>query len=198
MPFRLILASSSPYRRELLERFKIPFEVVVPAVDETPFEHEKPDVLAMRLGAEKCSVVARQYPNAWVIGSDQVASSEGVLFGKPGNHERALEQLKALQGKQLDLFTSLAVWNPNTQGLECAIDYAQLRFSTLPETVLDAYLKADQPYQCAASAKIESMGVGLLDSLQTSDPTAIIGLPLIALTKILRAGGIDVLASSMI
>ncbi len=191
---RFILASGSSYRRELLERLRLSFEVIVPNVNETPLNGETASVLASRLGAEKCLAVAKHHAAAWVIGSDQVASCEGQFFGKPGTHERALEQLKLLRGKSLDLHTAMSVWNPKKQMLENVIDYTRLKMADLPEASLEAYLFADQPYQCAASAKIESMGIGLLDELQTSDPTAIIGLPLIALVKILRANGVDVFA----
>lgn len=192
MAFRLILASGSSYRRELLMRFRLPFEVIVPGVDETALVDEAPDALAVRLGREKCLAVARQNLEAWVIGSDQVASAAGQVFGKPGNHERALDQLKRLQGTSMDLFTSMSIWNPVAQKIESILDHTRLKFAVLPEAALEAYLRADQPYQCAASAKIESMGIGLLDELQTNDPTAIIGLPLIALTKILRSEGVNV------
>ncbi|MES2205658.1 MAG: Maf family nucleotide pyrophosphatase [Pseudomonadota bacterium] len=192
MKNRFILASGSQYRRELLERLRLSFEVIVPNIDETPLNGETASALAARLGAEKCLAVAQHHTEAWVIGSDQVASCEGQFFGKPGTHECALEQLKTLRGKTLDLHTAMSVWNPKKQCLEHVIDHTRLKMADLPGASFDAYLRADQPYQCAASAKIESMGIGLLDELQTNDPTAIIGLPLIALVKLLRVNGVDV------
>jgi septum formation protein len=195
MELHVVLASGSLYRKILLERLKIPFEVCVPHIDESPYEGELPEHLARRLGEEKCLAVAQRYPESWVIGSDQVAYAEGQIFGKPYTHDKALEQLRFLQGKTLTLFTSLAVWLPHKQSVQTIVDCTELRYATLPDRVLEAYLKQDQPYDCAASSKIESMGVVLLEQLTTSDPDAIMGLPLIALNCLFRAEGMPIFLS---
>jgi septum formation protein len=198
MAFRLILASTSPYRRALLERFKVPFECIAPEVDESTYSGEAHEALAQRLALEKCQRVSERYPDAWVIGSDQVASSNGRLFGKPGNHQTALEQLRALSGQTLHLLTAMCVWNPVERKMYSVLDRTQLHYASLEDAVLESYLLAEKPYDCAASSKIETLGIALLEGMQTEDPTAVIGLPLIALSKLFRAAGVELLKQAIL
>jgi septum formation protein len=190
--FRLILASSSPYRRELLSRLQLPFEVMVPDLDESPLAGESPEATALRLARAKAEAIAqRAGPNAVVIGSDQVATLDGLQIGKPGNHANALAQLQLMRGRLVTFHTALCVWDAR------AADPVQLinvqTFVTvrdLPDAELDAYLHIEQPYDCAGSAKNEGLGIALLEEIDSSDPTALTGLPLIALTSMLRRAGL--------
>ncbi|MDQ2139691.1 Maf family nucleotide pyrophosphatase [Alcaligenaceae bacterium A4P071] len=186
---RLILASSSRYRREMLGRLGIPFASVAPDVDETPHSGEPPHALALRLSIEKAQTVAKRYPGAIVIGSDQVATIDGTPLGKPGNFERAREQLRSMSGRTVDFHSALAV--TDGEQIEHADIVTQCRFRKLSEAAIEAYLNKEQPYDTAGSAKAEGLGIALMSGMTSDDPTAIIGLPLIALTGMLARFGLD-------
>ena len=183
----LILASTSKYRRELLERLRIPFEVISPKVDETPLAGESTLDLALRLAYAKAAAVSKEHPNTWVIGSDQVADLCGAAIGKPGNFERALAQLQLMRGQTVTFQTALCLMKGDIQTTVCVP--TEVSFRKLPDSVLEAYLLAEEPYDCAGSAKSEGLGISLLESIKSDDPTALIGLPLIALTGLLRDAG---------
>lgn len=189
----LILASSSPYRRALLERLRLPFDVVVPNLDETPRANETPAETALRLAAEKAHAVARQRPQAIVIGSDQVATFDGRQIGKPGTHERALEQLRAMRGKQVEFHSALCVQDGIGGPSLCADVVTRVRFRDLPDAFLEAYLRAEKPYDVAGSAKSEGLGIVLLAAIESDDPTALVGLPLIRLCGMLGELGVDLM-----
>jgi len=183
----LILASTSVYRRELLERLRIPFEVVAPKVDETPLTGESTLDLALRLAQAKAAAVAKEYPDAWVIGSDQVADLCGAAIGKPGNFERALAQLQLMRGQMVTFHTALCLMKGEIQ-MTLSVP-TEVRFRKLADDILENYLLAEEPYDCAGSAKSEGLGISLLESIKSDDPTALIGLPLIALSGLLRDAG---------
>lgn len=186
-PKKLILASTSVYRRELLERLRIPFEIIAPQVDETPLLGESTLDLALRLATAKATAVARDHPNAWVIGSDQVADLCGAAIGKPGNFERAMAQLQLMQGATVVFHTALCLMHGNSQ-TTLSIP-TEVTFLKVSDEVLEAYLHAEEPYDCAGSAKSEGLGISLLKTIRSDDPTALIGLPLIALSSLLRDAG---------
>ena len=190
----IVLASTSRYRRELLERLRFPFDVEAPHVDETALPSETPRETALRLARDKAAAVAARFPGAIVIGSDQTVDAGGVSLGKPISHEAALAQLQALQGRTAVFYTALAVIGPTSGQRSGRLHSHHVKFRNLPKEKLEAYLRADQPYDCAGAAKIESLGIVLIESVESSDPTALIGLPLIRLTSMLSAAGIDVLA----
>lgn len=187
----IVLASTSPYRRMLLERLAEPFEVVAPAVDETPAAGETPLGLALRLAEAKATAVAARRPRDVVIGSDQVAELDGEAIGKPNEHGAALAQLQKMQGRTLVFHTALAVVADGRVQLDSVP--TTVKFRRLPDAALEAYLRHDRPYDCAGAAKIESLGIALVEHVEADDPTALIGLPLIKLTTMLQAAGIDVL-----
>ena len=189
----LILGSTSVYRRELLARLRIPFTVESPQVDETPMPDERPATLAQRLAMEKALAVARRFPGSVVIGCDQVADLEGSALGKPGTHARAVEQLKAMRGKVVVFQTALAVVCLESGFSEPALAPVKVKFRDLSDTEIEAYLLAEQPYDCAGSAKSEGLGISLLDWIDNDDPTALIGLPLIRTCRLLRAAGVHLL-----
>lgn len=191
---QLILASSSRYRRAMLERLRIPFESISPDVDETPHPGETPAALALRLSIAKAQAVAGKHPGSIVIGSDQVATIDGAPIGKPGNFERAQQQLRQLSGRVVEFHSALAV--TDGQRIEQADIITYCHFRTLSEATIDAYLRAEQPFDTAGSAKAESLGIALMESMRSDDPTAIIGLPLIALTGMLSRFGLDPLRSA--
>jgi septum formation protein len=186
----LILASTSKYRRELLERLCIPFTVVSPKVDETPLTGESTLDLALRLAHAKAAVVAKEHPQAWVIGSDQVADLCGAAIGKPGNFERALAQLQLMRGATVTFQTALCLMKGDTQTTLCVP--TEVTFRKLPDSILESYLLAEEPYDSAGSAKSEGLGISLLEAIKSDDPTALIGLPLIALTGLLRDAGFSI------
>jgi septum formation protein len=189
---RLILASSSPYRRELLSRLGIPFDTVSPDIDETALAGEAPEATALRLARAKAQAVAARAPGSVVIGSDQVATLDGAQIGKPGNHVHALAQLQAMRGRRVIFHTALCLWDSRDgAALPEQSENVQVfvRFRDLPDAELDAYLRIEQPYDCAGSAKNEGLGIALLERIDSSDPTALTGLPLIALTGMLRRAG---------
>ena len=186
----LILASTSVYRRELLERLRIPFEVISPKVDETPLTGESTLELALRLAHAKAAAIAKEHPNAWVIGSDQVADLCGAAIGKPGNFERALAQLQLMRGQTVTFHTALCFMKGDTQTTLNVP--TEVTFHKLSDDILESYLLAEEPYDCAGSAKSEGLGISLLESIKSDDPTALIGLPLIALSTLLRNAGFTI------
>jgi septum formation protein len=187
----LVLGSTSRYRRELLQRLRLPFEVLAPEVDETPEPGETPAALAQRLALAKARAVAAQRPDAIVIGSDQVADLDGAPLGKPGDHERAVAQLRRMSGQTVLFQTALAVVCQET-GFE-AVELAVVRvlFRELDDATIERYLRAEQPYDCAGSAKSEGLGIALLERIDNDDPTALIGLPLIHTARLLRLAGLQ-------
>lgn len=190
---RLILASSSPFRRELLSRLMIPFEVVVPDVDETPHLGESPERLVERLAISKAQAVAAKHPNTLVIGSDQVAVYNGAIVGKPHTHERAVAQLKAASGRTVVLHTGLALVNSATGRVQSAVVPYRVVFRALTDAQIENYLRKEQPYHCAGSVKSEGLGVALLDRFEGDDPATLIGLPLIRLIRMLENEGLTVI-----
>ena len=186
----LILASTSRYRRELLERLRIPFQALAPDTDETPLPGEAPAALAERLALAKAHALAARFPDAVVIGADQVADVDGVAIGKPGNHERAVEQLRAMSGRAIVFHTALAVVRAATGFAEVRRVPVTVRFRPLADAEIEFYLRTEQPYDCAGSAKCETLGIALLDAIESDDPTALIGLPLIQTCALLRAAGL--------
>ena len=188
---QLVLGSSSRYRRELMSRLMLPFEVAVPDVDETPLRGELPADLAMRLALAKAKVVSERFPQAIVIGSDQVADLDGQGVGKPGDHERATAQLRAMRGRIVVFQTAVAVVCAATGFAESALVPVTVRMRALSDAAIERYLRAETPYDCAGSAKIETLGIALVDSVASDDPTALIGLPLIRTCELLRRAGID-------
>lgn len=192
---RLILASTSPYRRELLSRLRLPFEVAAPGVDETAQPREAPAALAARLALAKAQAVAATHPDAIVIGSDQVAELDGTTIGKPGTHERAVEQLRRMSGRAVLFHTAVAVVEATSGQVAQAVVAVTVRFRPLGDREIEAYLRAERPYDCAGSAKSEGLGVALLESIESEDPTALVGLPLIRTCALLRAVGLDPLGA---
>ena len=186
----LVLGSTSVYRRELLQRLRLPFTVMAPEVDETPQPHEAPDALALRLALAKAHAVAAQQPEAVVIGSDQVADLAGHALGKPGTHERATEQLRLMSGHSVVFQTAVAVVCHATGFAQALLAAVEVRFRPLSDAEIERYLRAEQPYDCAGSAKSEGLGISLLDAIHSDDPTALIGLPLIRTCHLLRAAGL--------
>jgi len=186
----LVLASSSAYRKELLSRLQLPFEVAVPDIDETPQPGETPSATALRLAREKAAAVAAKIPGAIVIGSDQVATLDDEQIGKPGNHANALAQLQKMRGREVIFHTALCVWDGRNNSAQVENIQTIVKFRDLPDDELDAYLRIEQPYDCAGSAKNEALGIAILERIDSSDPTALTGLPLIALTGMLRNLGV--------
>ncbi len=189
---RLILGSSSVYRQELLGRLRIPFDVCSPQIDETPLPQEKADKTAVRLAEAKSRAAAAGFTNAIVIGADQVAVLEGVQLGKPLNHSNAVKQLQAARGKEVMFHTALCLFNSRNGNIQTRLVPSRVRFRNLSDRQIENYLDKEQPYHCAGSAKAEGLGIALLESIQSDDPTALIGLPLIALVDMLSKEGIEI------
>lgn len=189
----LVLGSTSRYRRELLGRLHLPFDVAAPEVDETPRAGETPRALAQRLALAKAHAVAGRHPGAVVIGSDQVADLDGEPLGKPGDHARAVEQLRRMRGRTVVFQTALSVVCLQTGFEQSDIAPVQVRFRDLSDAEIETYLRIEQPYDCAGSAKSEGLGIALLDAIENDDPTALVGLPLIRTCRLLRAAGLKVL-----
>ena len=186
----LILRSTSRYRKELLSRLKIPFESVAPNVDETPHNQESPKDLALRLALAKARAVALKNPEAVVIGSDQVADLEGMPLGKPGNHTNAILQLQRMRGKTVIFQTALSVVCIASGYERTDLAAVKVKFRDLSDAEIESYLRAEEPYDCAGSAKSEGLGIALLESIENDDPTALIGLPLIRTCQMLREAGV--------
>lgn len=189
----LILGSTSVYRRELLARLRVPFTVESPHVDETPLPQETPADLAQRLALAKARAVSARHPNAVVIGSDQVADLDGLALGKPGNHARATQQLATMSGRVVVFQTAIAVVCADSGFCQEALAAVRVHFRHLDASEIENYLRAEQPYDCAGSAKSEGLGIALLDRIESDDPTALVGLPLIRTASLLRAAGIALL-----
>lgn len=192
---RLILGSSSIYRKELLSRLHLPFDVMVPDIDETPSSNESPDATASRLAQQKAIFIGKQAPNSLVIGSDQVATLDGEQIGKPGTHAKALKQLQKMRGRKVVFHTALCLLDTRIDLTSPRIQLENIQtfvtFRDLPDAELDAYLRIEQPYDCAGSAKNEGLGIAIIEKIESSDPSALTGLPLIALTTMLRRVGIN-------
>jgi septum formation protein len=189
----VILGSTSRYRKELLSRLQIPFDTAAPDVDETPHPNESPKDLAMRLALAKAHAVALKNPQAVVIGSDQVADLEGEPLGKPGNHANATLQLQRMRGKTVIFQTALSVVCLTTRFEKTDLAAVKVKFRDLSDSEIESYLLAEEPYDCAGSAKSEGLGIALLESIESDDPTALIGLPLIRTCLMLREAGVNIL-----
>ncbi len=190
---RLILASSSTYRKELLSRLQLPFITAIPDIDENATTGEKPEQTALRLARQKAEAIARKHPQALIIGSDQVATLDGEQIGKPGNHDNALKQLIKMRGRRVIFHTALCLLdNRDASAPVIQLENIQtlVSFRDLSDAELDAYLRIEQPYDCAGSAKNEGLGIAILEKIESSDPTALTGLPMIALTNMLRRAGV--------
>lgn len=198
MPQRplLILGSTSRYRRELLDRLRMPFSAVAPNVDETPHPDEAPAALALRLALAKARDVAARHPGAVVIGSDQVADLDGQPVGKPGNHTNAVAQLRAMRGRTIVFQTAVAVVRTDTAYERVQLAPVTVRFRALSDDEIEHYLLTEQPYDCAGSAKCETLGIALLEAIESDDPTALVGLPLIRTCAMLREAGLNPLQST--
>ena len=190
---RLVLGSTSRYRRELMQRLCIPFDVAAPDVDETPQDGESPHDLACRLALAKARAVAALHPDAVVIGSDQVADLDGEPLGKPGTHERAVAQLRRMRGRTVVFQTAVAVVCQDTGFAQTDLAAVRVVFRNLSDAEIENYLRTEQPYDCAGSAKSEGLGIALLESINNDDPTALVGLPLIRTCRMLRAAGLPIL-----
>lgn len=190
MAGRLLLASTSPYRRELLQRLRLPFECLSPGVEETPLPGEAPAALALRLAMAKADAVHARQPDAWVIGSDQVADLDGRVLGKPGDFETASAQLRAMSGREVAFHTALCVAGPGFR--EHAVDTTRVRLRELDDDEIARYLRAEPALDCAGSFKAEGLGIALFDAIDSRDPTALVGLPLIATARLLRKAGFSV------
>lgn len=185
----LLLASTSSYRRGLLDRLRLPFSVQAPGVDETPVPGESPLALSERLAVAKAMAVARTHPQAWVIGSDQVAECDGQALGKPGAQAPAQTQLRRLSGRRVQFHTALCLHRGASATTLRHVDLTVVSFRELDEGTIARYLDAERPYDCAGSFKSEGLGIALFDAIHSEDPTALVGLPLIALTRMLRSAG---------
>lgn len=198
----IILASSSPYRAELLARLQLPFQAAAPDIDETPLANEAPEQTALRLAQQKAASLSAQFPDTIIIGSDQVATLDGLQIGKPGNHENALKQLQLMRGREVIFHTALCVLDnrkanlTNSLRLQSHNCQTRVQFRDLSDAELDAYLRIEQPYDCAGSAKNEGLGIAITASIHSTDPTSLTGLPLISLCDMLRQLGVQFFTSS--
>jgi MAF protein len=191
----LILASSSPFRRELLSRLGLEFSSISPDIDEKALPDEPPERLVTRLAETKAREIAKTHQGALIIGSDQVAVTDGIIMGKPGNHKRALQQLNHLSGKRVSFLTGLCLLNSATGHHQICCEPFHVIFRVLQQQEIENYLLKEQPYHCAGSFKSEGLGISLFERLEGDDPNALIGLPLIRLITMLRNEGVDVLAA---
>lgn len=187
---RIVLASTSPYRRALLERLRLPFEVKAPAVDEAALPDEPAPATALRLAQAKARTVARSFRDALIIGCDQVAALDGTCLGKPGNHQNAVAQLKAMRGKDVLFHTALALLNTESGAMRTAEVPTTVRFRAYSDREIERYLELERPYDCTGSAKIEGLGIVLVERVTSTDPSALIGLPLMQLADLLRKEGV--------
>ena len=192
-PRRLVLASTSRYRKELLERLGVPFETASPNVDERTLAGESPEQTALRLAGLKAQAVRQAYRDALIIGSDQVATSGGRVLGKPGDHATAVRQLRSLSGKSADFHTGLALLDAANGKVQTQVVPCRVHFRKLDDEHIERYLRREKPYDCAGSAKVEGLGIALIERIDTEDPTSLIGLPLIALTSMLERAGLAII-----
>ena len=193
LPPHLILASSSPFRRELLERLQLPFTVVSPDIDETAFPNEQPEQTSLRLAEAKARKVAQSHPNSLIIGCDQVATLDGLQIGKPGNHQNAVKQLVLMRGRSVVFHSALCLYNATTHHMQAEVVPFIVQFRMISDAQIESYLLKEQPYQCAGSAKSEGLGIAIIASMQGDDPNALIGLPMIRLIAMLENEGIEVI-----
>ena len=189
----LILASSSEFRRQLLQKLLIPFNSISPKIDETVLDGEKPHQTALRLAQEKAKKIGAEYPHALVIGCDQVATLDGEQLGKPGNHHNATLQLQKMRGREVTFHSALCLYNAETNHMQAEVVPYLVRFRQLTDAQIDNYLTKEQPYQCAGSAKSEGLGIALMERMIGEDPNALIGLPLIKLITMLQNEGVSVI-----
>ena len=190
---QIVLASTSPFRRELLGKLGLPFETANPAADESVLPGESPEDTALRLSEVKARAVAKQYPDALIIGSDQVACLDGQIFGKPGTHDNAVRQLKSMRGRTINFFTGLCLFNAKTGKAQIRGVPTLVTFRNLSDEEIENYLRKEQPYNCAGSAKSEGLGIAVIEKMQGDDPNALVGLPLIALCEMLRKENVFVI-----
>lgn len=189
----IILASSSEYRRELLQKLQIPFSCVSPKVDETPLPNEKPHQTALRLAQEKAKKIAEEYPHALVIGCDQVATLDNTPLGKPLNHQNATKQLQLMRGREVTFYSALSLLNAATGSMQSDVVPTLVKFRLYSDAEIESYLSKDQPYQCAGSAKSEGLGIVLIERMIGEDPNALVGLPLIKLVGMLSNEGVSII-----
>jgi len=187
---KLVLGSTSPFRCELLQRLGLPFDTAAPDIDETPLPDESPKELVKRLSVAKAQAVASQFPDALIIGSDQVAVIDDDILGKPGNHDRAVEQLRRASGRSVNFYTGLCLYNSRTNQHQLDVVSFEVTFRQLTDQQIERYLQREQPYNCAGSFKSEALGITLFEAMRGDDPTALIGLPLIRLTSMLTEEGV--------
>lgn len=193
MSVELILASSSPFRRDLLTRLDIPFICCSPDIDESPLANEKPEDTALRLSQEKARKVAAQYPQALIIGCDQVATLDGQQIGKPGTHAKAVRQLQCMRGREVTFHSALCLYNAATGTIQADVVPYVVEFRMLSDAQIENYLHKEQPYNCAGSAKSEGLGIALIARMEGTDPNALIGLPLIRLITMLQNEGLTII-----
>lgn len=191
---QLVLASSSPYRKQLLERLQIPFQSMAPDIDESPLSGEAPETTALRLACEKALTLRTLFPEHLIIGCDQLASHAGKLIGKPGSHDRALAQLRSFSGETVEFLTALCVYNSKQAVSAESLVSTSVTFRTLDRHAIENYLNVERPYDCAGSFKIEGLGIALFEEISSEDPTALMGLPLIRLCDLLAEQGYSVLS----
>ncbi len=194
MTRKLILGSTSPYRRELMQRLHTPFETAAPDIDETRLEGESARQMVLRLSLEKAQAVAALYPDALIIGSDQCAVLHDQVIGKPGNHENAVKQLQNSSGQMVSFLTGLCLYDSRDGSYQLDVVPFAVHFRELSDAEIDCYLRKDQPYNCAGSFRSESLGITLFKQMRGTDPTALMGLPLIRLSEMLKQAGVDLLA----
>ena len=190
---KLVLGSTSPFRKEILAKLNLPFECAKPNIDETPLESESPIALVERLAIEKAKAVAKEFPNALIIGSDQVALHNKTILGKPHTHEKAIEQLSSFSGNKVAFYTGLCVYDSATNKSVSLVEPFYVHFKTLTPHAIENYLMAEKPYKCAGSFKSEGLGICLFEKLEGDDPNTLIGMPLIKLTELLNELGLNVL-----
>ena len=190
---QLILASSSIYRRELLQRLQLPFSTISPNVDETPLPDEAPEQTALRLAQAKARKIGQDRGNALIIGCDQVATLDGEQLGKPLVHDRAMQQLRKMRGRRVVFHSALCLYNPAADRMQAQVVPYEVEFRQLSDAQIESYLRKEEPYHCAGSAKSEGLGIALIAGMYGSDPNALIGLPLIALIDMLHNEGVNVI-----
>jgi septum formation protein len=191
----IVLASSSPYRRQLLQKLGLEFSWAAPAIDESPNPGESPTKLVLRLAEQKAKVLSKDYPSHVIIGSDQVATLDNQIIGKPHTHEAATSQLEAFNNREITFLTSICIYNSRTGRAQMGIDSYKVKFRKLTRIQIETYLLKEKPYDCAGSFKSEGLGICLFEKLEGKDPNTLIGLPLIELTKMLIEEGIDPLCN---